>query len=315
MTVNFNDASQALSFLTQQAAHIESEVYKTKYPQIQYSTLVPVDTSAGEWANTVTYFSQDKVGKAGWFQGSANDMARADVNMTRHDHGVSMAGIGYGYDLEEINYARRVNMNLTMDKADAARLAAEQFIDSLTLVGDADKNMSGLINSALITPTTAAADGAGSATTFASKTGDQIARDINNKLSLINSASYGIELADTIALPIDQYNLLATKRMGDDGNSITVMEWLVKYNTYTAQTGQPLTVRTIRQLSDAGGSSSSRMVAYRRDPSVLKLHMPMTHRFLPVWQTGPMRFDVPGVMRTGGLEIRRPGAMAYLDGI
>lgn len=315
MRVNLNDASQALSFLTQQAAHIESEVYKIKYPQIQYSTLVPVDTSAGEWANIVTFYSQDQVGKADWFQAKANDMPRADVNMTQHNHGISMAGIGYGYDLEELNYARRVNMNLTMDKADAARRAAEEFIDSLTLVGDADKNMAGLINSALITPTTAPADGAGSATTFASKTGDQIARDINNKLSLINSASYGIELADTIALPIAQYNLLATKRLGSNGESITVMEWLMKYNTYTAQTGQPLTIRTIRQLAGAGGSSSDRMIAYRRDPSVLKLHMPMTHRFLPVWQTGPMRFDVPGVMRTGGLEIRRPGAMAYLDGI
>ena len=315
MTINFNDASQALSFLTQQAAHIESEVYKIKYPSIQYSTLVPVDTSAGEWANIVTFYSQDQVGKADWFQAKASDMPRADVNSTQHNHGISMAAIGYGYDLEEINYARRVNMNLAMDKADSARLAAEQFIDSLTLVGDANKNMGGLINNALITPTTAPADGTGSATTFASKTGDQIARDVNAKLSLINTASYGIELADTIALPLDQYNLLATKRLGTNGESITVMEWLMKYNTYTAQTGQPLTIRVIRQLDTAGGSSSGRMVAYRKDPSVLKLHMPMTHRFLPVWQTGPMRFDVPGVMRTGGLEIRRPGSVAYLDGI
>jgi hypothetical protein len=56
-------------------------------------------------------------------------------------------------------------------------------------------------------------------------------------------------------------------------------------------------------------------VAYKRDPRVLKLHLPMRHRFLPVWQTGPITFDVPGIFRTGGTEIRRPGAVRYFDGI
>jgi hypothetical protein len=32
-------------------------------------------------------------------------------------------------------------------------------------------------------------------------------------------------------------------------------------------------------------------------------------------QTAPLRFDVPGIFRTGGVEIRRPGSMRYLDGI
>jgi hypothetical protein len=57
------------------------------------------------------------------------------------------------------------------------------------------------------------------------------------------------------------------------------------------------------------------MIAYRRDPQVLKMHIPMTHRFLNVWQTGPLVFDVPGIFRLAGLEIRRPGAVRYVDGI
>lgn len=311
----FVDASQAVSFLTQQAAHIETEVYRTKYAAIQYPSLIPVDTSAGEWAPSVVFFSQDQAGKADWFQGNANDMPRADVSMTKFEAPISMAGIGYGYDLEEINVAMRVRRDLTADKAVAARRAYEEFMEGIVLIGDTRKNWTGLINSAAVTPTTAPADGTGSATTWASKTGDQIARDINTKLSLINSATLGIEYADTILLPIDQYNLLATKRLGTQGESITVMEWIMKYNVYTATTGNPLTIRVVRQLSTAGGSSSARMVAYRKAPDVVKLHMPMTHRFMPVWQTGPLRFDVPGIFRTGGVDLRLPGAFAYLDGI
>jgi hypothetical protein len=57
------------------------------------------------------------------------------------------------------------------------------------------------------------------------------------------------------------------------------------------------------------------MVAYRRDPSVVKMYMPMPFRFLPVWQTGPIIFEVPGIFRLGGVDVRRPKAMRYVDGI
>jgi len=309
------DASQALSFLTQQAAHIETEVYRIKMPEIQYPGLVFVDTSAGEWAKSVEFMSLETVGKADWFHAQSNDMPRADIAMSKFETTVAMAGIGYGYDLAEIGYAQRVRVDLSAERAIAARRAAEEFMEGVVLIGDSRKGWLGLINNTAVTPTTAAADGAGGLTTWASKTGDQIARDINNKLSIINSSTLGVEYADTLLLPIDQYNLLSTKRLGTNGEMITVMEWIMKYNVYTATTGLPLTIRVVRQLSTAGGSSSARMVAYRRDPSVVKLHMPMTHRFLPVWQTGPLRFDVPGIFRTGGVDIRRPGAFAYLDGI
>jgi hypothetical protein len=74
-------------------------------------------------------------------------------------------------------------------------------------------------------------------------------------------------------------------------------------------------IRVVRGLDTAGASGNGRAIAYRRDPEVLKIHIPMTHRFLPVWQTGPLVYDVPGVFRIAGLEIRRPGALRYLDGV
>jgi hypothetical protein len=57
------------------------------------------------------------------------------------------------------------------------------------------------------------------------------------------------------------------------------------------------------------------MVVYKNDPNVCRLHLPMPHRFLPVWQNGPFNFQIPGIFRTGGVEITRPGAFRYLDGL
>jgi hypothetical protein len=311
----FLDASSALSFLTQQASYIETEVYRTKYPEIQYPNLIPVDTSAGEWARSIEFFSMNTVGKADWFHAEANDMPRADIDMNKFDVKVEMAGIGYGYNLDEIGYAQRVNISLTAERAIAARRAYEEFMEGVVLIGDTRKNWTGLLNSAAVTPVTVTADGTGSSTLWINKTGDQIARDINDALTVINTGTLGVEYADTLLLPIAQFNLLITKRLGTNGEGGTVWEWLQKANVYTITTGNPLRVLAVRQLSTAGAGSSARLVAYRRDPGVVKLHVPMTHRFLPVWQTGPMRFDVPGVFRTSGVDIRRPGSFAYRDGI
>ncbi|MCC7268806.1 MAG: hypothetical protein IT546_15910, partial [Caulobacteraceae bacterium] len=45
-----HDAQQkALNFLLSQTTLIEPQVYATRYQDIQYASLIPVDTSAPEW--------------------------------------------------------------------------------------------------------------------------------------------------------------------------------------------------------------------------------------------------------------------------
>ncbi len=48
---------------------------------------------------------------------------------------------------------------------------------------------------------------------------------------------------------------------------------------------------------------------------MLRFHLPMPHRFLPPFQKSSMSYEVAGIMRTGGLEVRLPKAISYLDGI
>ena len=60
---NMNDAT-TLSFVQSQLSHIETNVYRKQYPDIQYPELIPVDTSANEWAASVTFYSMDAVGQA-----------------------------------------------------------------------------------------------------------------------------------------------------------------------------------------------------------------------------------------------------------
>jgi hypothetical protein len=308
------DAQAALSFMVQQATYIETEVYEIQYPEIQYPNLIPVDTSGNEWAKSITFFSSDKVGQANWFHHMASDMPLADVARTKYEVGVEMAGIGYYYTTEEVSQAMMVpNYNLTAERGDAARRAYEEFMERISFFGDSTKNWTGLTNDANVTIVASPADGTGSSSLWANKTADQMIRDANLLLTGVYTGSATVEMADTLLVPPDRYTTFATQRLTNTVAS--GLGWLQEFNTYTAMTGGDLTVRAVRGLETAGAGGVARMIAYRKDPSILKLHLPMPHKFLQVWQTTPLRFDIPGIFRTGGIEIRRPGSVRYMDGI
>lgn len=322
MRMNLVDNQQALGFLVQQTSYIESEVYRIQYPDIIYPQLIPIDTSAGEWAKSITYFSLDKVGAADWFHGAATDMRLADVNRQMFQQGVEMAGIGYRYTLEEIGFAMMVpGTNLTSERAESARRAYEEFMDKLVRFGSTtnansvpgNKGFTGLFNNANVTRVDAIADGTGSSALWSAKTADQQVRDIQGALTGVYEGSNTVEMADTLLLPIGAINTLSITRVAN--TPMTALQYMAMNNLYTFTTGQPLMIRGVLGLDTAGNGGVGRMIAYRRDPRVLKLHVPMVFRFLPVWQTGPLTFDVGGIFRTGSVEIRRPGAVRYIDGI
>ena len=312
--LNLYDAQQALGFLRAQQEVIEPEVYETQYAPTQYQDLIPVDTSAPEWAQVITFYAIDRVGQAEWFHARGKDIPYADINRDRAQKTIGMAGIGYDYDLEEIAQARQTGINLTSERAASALLAYEQFLDALAIYGDTSKNFPGLVNDATVTSGLAPADGTGGLRTFPSKTPTQILRDINALIGGIYIDTKTIELSDTLLLSIGRFNYLATTPRSDNSDE-TIMEFLLRSNVVTVTTGRPLKIRAVRGLETAGAATTERMIAYRNEKSVLKLHLPMPHRFLPAYQSGPLIFNVPGIFRTGGTEIRRKAAVRYLDGI
>lgn len=303
------DVQAAYGFVVSQTSYIETTVNQTVYPDIQYPDLIPVDTSAHPFAKTVTYYSADKWGAAGWINGNSDDIPLAGTERAKHETTVHMAGIGYSYGYEEINHAQMLGINLQNEDAMAARRAYEEMVDRVSFQGDTAKNFQGLINNSGVT---ASAVGNGSWDGGVT-TPDQMLADINALILGTATDTAYTSIANTLLLPNAKLSTLARTRLGD--TSMTILDFLRQNNTYTGITSQPLTIRGVRGLDTAGAGATARMVAYRRDPQVLKLHLPMPHRFLPVYQDGPLNYVVPGVFRMGGLDIRRPKEIRYGDGI
>lgn len=316
-----NDAQQAtFGFVYNQSLLTNTQVYKTKFPDLDFGRLVYVDSSMPEFAPGIATFISSMVGKADWYSGAAKDVKKADVTRDRVETRYHMAAVGYGWNIEEAGQAQLLGMNLGTDKAEAARRAYTEFMWNVTLTGDATKGLAGLISQSGVTTATAPADGTGSVTTWfdgsgtATKTPTQILRDFNNVILGIFTGSLTIEMADTVLLPYSTESYLAATPMSST-NSETVLSFIERSNVYTRRTGLPLTIRGELGLDTAGASSTKRMVAYANRQDVVKLHLPMPHRFLPVATADNIHFDVPGIFRTGGVEVLRPGAFRYLDGI
>lgn len=303
------DAQAALAFVLSQVAYVEREVNEIVYPDIQYPSLIPVDTSAPEWVKTVNFFSSDKFGKAEWLNGNSDDMPRAGSERTMYASSVYMAGIGYGYGLEELEQAKLAGVNLTADDASAARRAYEEFVDGVLLRGDAAKGFVGLFNNPSATAITAPNGNWGSLAT----TAQQALADVNAGLLPTFAGTQYTSIADTLVLPYERL-----QRLGEillPNSSETLLGFLQRSNVYTFQTGRPLTIRGAYGLMGAGAGGTNRMVAYLRSPRVLKAHIPMPHRFLTPYAAGPLRTEVPGIFRLGGLDLRLPQSFRYVDGI
>lgn len=305
----FSDAQSALGFVVAQTSIIEPTVYQTVYADIQYRGIVPVDTSGSEFATSVTYYSADQYGKADWINGNADDIPKAGTTRAKFETPVYTAGIGYGYGWEEIGRARMLGINLPSEDAMAARRAAEEMVDRVVFNGDAGKGFTGLFNAAGVTPV-AATNG----DWLTTATPDEILADLNQGLMNVWNGTANTSMADTVLLPFAHYAKIATTPRSATSD-LTILEYWLRSNIYTLQTGRPITVRAIRGLETAGAGGVARAVYYRNDRNVLVLHMPQPHRFLPVWQSGPLRWDVPGVMRLGGLDVRLPRNVVLQDGI
>lgn len=311
----FADAQAALPFVIEQGRNIESQIYRRKYPTLEYASHIPVITEGNDWAIGTTFFTVDGTGQAKFLSGGGNDMPFNQVTRDMASHSFYMLGSGWEWNLEEVNQSALYGIALNTEKAFYASRSVDQMLYDIAMVGSTEKNWKGFCNSTLVPRADAASTGTGSSTYWKDKTVDNILADVNDLLTGIRTVTKEIEWADTLRLPPSAFRLAATRRLGAGDGMITLLEYLRQNNIYTAETGSRLDIGTIRDLETASQDGGGRMVAYRKDPEVLRFHLPMPKRQLDPRSKSLMGFETGLIARTGGVEIRLPYAMSYLDEI
>ena|SRR5699024_133042 len=295
--------SDILKWLQGQAARIKEQVMDEDFAHINYAELVPVTSEGNPWQQAVAFISTDSVGKAEFINGNADDVPMADVDVGGRIAPVHFAAIGYGYGFDEINSARVMGVDLTTRKASAARLAYEEFMQEIAFSGSREKGLTGLINqpNAGVTRDTDNTD-------WAAVTPEEALALVNKAIEL--TGNKGASTADTVILPYELYKRLAGLLMPNGAQ--TSLDFIAAHNI-AAINGRAVEILSLDDLDTAATGNKPRIVAYRRDPNVLELAVPMPHTFLDVHQSGPLRWEVPGVFRTAGVNVVRKRDFAYLD--
>lgn len=307
------DAQVGYAFLTPQLYRIETEVYMTRYPSFDFGQFMTIDTSGDMWDVGTIVYSQDDYGQAEFLAGAAFDMPFASNKMSQFNKPYHLAGIGYEWNMQEMQRAAKLGRALSSDKARAARKAAQRFLYGIALNGktprgEAEKGWTGFINNASAPSAQVANDGTGPSRLWSAKTPALILRDINEALTAVETGTSETSIADTLILPTSRYNYIATTPRAD-GSDMTILSYLKANNV----AGERLTILKSRELETAGTGSTTRMVAYENSPEVVKFHLPGAHRFLDPFQKSAMTYEVGGIMNVGGVEIRLPKAIVYRD--
>ena len=295
-----------LQFMESQAAYIESRARMIQHGSIQYPSLVGIERSASPFADVITYYSWDGTGDMIDLANRANDYPMVEVTQAQHNVPIEWKGLAYDFSDREVGRAQLTGVPLADRKVRIAFRIWEEIKDQVFISGDSAKGWDGFINVANVASPNASS-------TFASATGIAIADIINEALGDVWDSTNQVRYADTLVLPPEQMNVLATKPIGDDADK-NVLAYVRENNIYTQMTGNPLMIRTLRQLKGAGGTNVDRMVAYSRDMDVLRFHVPQELQFLePQRRADAWIYYGHGVL--GGLEVMEPGAMRYRDNI
>lgn len=305
----------ALGFAQNTLSYIEPTVYRTRYQTFDYARHVPVVTEGNAWAQGSTWYSLDATGEAKFITGQSTDIPFVGLTRNQYNAPFYMIASGWTWNIEELNQAALAGVNVSAELPQASRRVVERKLYDIAITGGAEKNLSGLINDAGVTSYTVAATGTGSSTFWANKTPDQILFDVNTLLGGIPTATNNVEYADTLRLPPSAMRYISSTRLGNGDGALTILRFLRENNIYTAETGQPLDIATIQELETAGASGDGRMVAYRRSEEVVRFMLPMPYNILPVRSRSILSYESAGIARTGGTQIRLPGAVRYADRI
>lgn len=295
------------AFFQRQLEYVKTRTYDTKYKNLKATTLIPVSNEAPSGADFITYRAYTAVGFAKIVADYVKDFPRVDVYGEEKTAKVKSLGDSYGYSIKEIRRAQMANVPLETKKATAARRAIDELVDRIAWKGDAAAGLNGLINYPGTTEYTVLADGTGSSKLWSTKTSDQIVRDIVGLINAVWVTTNGREVPNTLILPLEKYNILATKRM--DGNSdTTIMKYLRDNIPYLEL------IDWVSDLKGAGAGGTDRMMVYVRDEEHLTLEIPQQFEQFAPQQTG-MEYEIPCHAEVAGVIVYYPLSVAWGDGI
>lgn len=315
---DFKDADipQAFGFQTNNLQSIQSEIEEILYLQFRLDGLVPINRNIPEGADSYAYRVKNSYGKGKFIDTYSTNAESAQVSYGLTSSSIYQGGLDAEWSLQELRSAKFAGIALDTDTIDAATVGCLNHIEEVGLTGDSDKGLTGLINNADVPVVhEVAANSIATSADPAAYINDYINKIIEDTSTIFsNRITQGL----TIYLPVKQYNYLATKFFGDNADK-SLMEYLMRFNAWTANTGNPIEFKIVIELKDAGLLSdlvtpADRMLIGFNDRKVMEMGNPIMPRVIGIMDM-KRKFLAPMEYSISQLNFKQPKGCLYVDGV
>lgn len=292
-------------FFQRELEQVKAKSYDVLKVPLKAFELIPVDSTTAPGARTVTYEQYDSTGIAKIISNYADDLPTADVKGKEFHSTIKAIGNSYVYSKDDIRAAQFAGKPLNQRKANAAVEAHRQLMNKLAFFGDAEYGIQGLLTNANI-PNAPVVAGAATTLTWVTKTPDEILKDLNSAVSDMLDLTKGVEVPNTIVMPIAQYNHIATTARS--ANSDTTILQFFKGNNPGVE------VMWATELKGAFTGGTDGFIVYNRNPDKLFLEVPMMVEVSPAQEKG-LSYIVPCESKFGGCIVMYPLSLSFRRGI
>lgn len=218
--------------------------------------------------------------------------------------------IGCAYSVFDLVRSQTAGRPLDQSQTNKAQKIYNLEADQIAYIGNARRNMSGLLNHSDVTVYPASTKTGGGTAWGVNTPAAEILGDINTILLKTTESANEVVSPRKILMPLENYSMLVSRRVGGDGDGSKSLLTFVLENNLS---GPSLEIDFVKWAKGAGAAGVNRMIAYTPEEDFLRIPITPTLRTpiqqLDLW----FRFVYYCVM--GGLEVVYPETIGYMDGI
>lgn len=294
------------TFTYEMLSNVARKVYEVKYPEYNALSIFPVSQDARPFDSFYSYEVMDFVGKAKIVSDYADDLPTVDAVAAINNKPIFTLGDSYVYSHLEIEAAIANRKPLQEYKGTAARLAIDALVNQLTVYGDDNYNLTGILTDQSI-PRVAAAVGVGGSTLWSQKTAQEILADLNNLVQAIIVNSKNVERPNRIVISNISFGILQNTLTAAVGG-VSALAYFKSTNPFIEQ------IIPMWELDNAGPGGTNMAIAFNNDPSKISIELPQVFRQLDP-QLRNLTYYTLCYARYAGLVVRYPASVAILEGI
>lgn len=306
-----------LAYFVNQLDNLDRKLYEPLY-NVTWGRDINLRTGI-TMANESTSFIRSNIGGIGtqnaqgkpWISPNTTTLPGVSVNGERVVLPLRLLGQEISYTSVELERSQLIGQPIDTQKFDAMNIMYQMNTDEMVYVGDTDVGAKGLLNSSLVT-TGAVANGAAGTPAWATKTPDEILKDVNDMVTAAWQASGFAVCPDKVLLPPAQFAYISSQKVSNAGN-VSILQFLEDNSIALRVNGRKLEIQPVKWLTGRGASGADRMVAYTNQEDKVRFPMVPVRRETPYYLG--IKFNAPYIWAFGEVEFLYPETVIYRDGI